>query len=164
MADLSINVNLGNLTDAERAQLMKLVEKSTKPKEKYEHGQWVWYINSDGTINRCPWSGSEWQRWYDSIGALYLTENDAIEDRKRKIFQAEWKRLAEESGEANNPWDDQHPHYFAYYALNPNEVRVCFNQNTHQEETYFASEQAVKSAIRTLGVDNVKEYILGVKE
>ena len=164
MADLSINVNLGNLTDAERNQLMELVEKSMELKEKYEYGQQVWYITDGGEVKRTQWSGSTWQYWLDSIGELYPTENDAIEGRKRKIFQAEWKRLAEESGEPNRAWDDSNYHWRAYYSALACEVRVSYHTNSREEATYFASKDAVQRAIRIIGDENVKQYILGVRE
>ena len=69
-----IKVNLENLTDAEREQLLSIIEKANKPKNKVwkpKYGEYYWYINEFGYIYRTHNTNSNFDEWHIASGNYY---------------------------------------------------------------------------------------------
>lgn len=161
-----IKLNLENLTDAERKKLMWLVEKANKPKSevwKPEYGKQYWYIGWAGYVQSGAWLNNSDQKDTYAIGNCFRTREEAEEEVTRRKMLKRWKDFSILSGEDDNPWDGTSKHYCACLNEEDN-VRVAYVMCVHDANTFFATRKACEEAVEELGEENVKKYILGVKE
>lgn len=168
METLNLNVNLENLTAEERDNLMKLVEKSQEKKSKVwkpESGEKYFTLTGRGEVIDLYWfSGSEDIDRFE-IGNVFPTREVAEEEVTCRKMLTKWKRLSIESGEDENPWNNINGHWtvcYNYYAKEIDSSAVF--QNCKYEEVYFSTKDSLLTAIKELGEDNVKRYILGVRD
>ena len=163
-----IKLNLENLTDAEREQLMDLVEKANKSKSKVwkpERGDKYWCIGWAGAVLSDKWLNKIDDKEAYAIGNCFRTEEEIKEEITRRKMLKRWKDLSIESGEDDNPWDGNSLHWYAYLDYFHGECLACFGSKYDRYDiTYFPTRKACEEAIKELGKENVKKYILGVKE
>lgn len=162
-----IKLNLENLSDAEREQLMALVGKANKQKSKVwkpEYGD-VYHLiglGCSGDIGKLTWYNDESDIEAYELGNVFRTEEEAKEEITRRKILTKWKRLSIESGENENPWDREHGHYTVYFSKDRVLIQ-CIVANK-MSTTYFASKRSIIHAISEIGENNVKKYILEVNE
>ena len=168
METLNLNVNLENLTTEEREMLMKLVEKSQEKKSKVWKptlGERFYVISTCGTLDCRTWQDDVPCTNLFEIGNVFPTLDAAEEEVTRRKMIAKWKRLSIESGEDENQWDNTNKHWSVCYNYRNNELDSGTNLHSYKyEETYFPTEDSLLVAIKELGEDNVKRYILGVRD
>lgn len=161
-----ITILLDNLTEDERNQLMKLVEKANEPKSK------VWKPAKDGEY-WCLWcSGAVTRDRYEmpvdvyrwELGNCFPTEEEAEEEATRRKMLVKWKRLSIEAGEEDNPWDGRNLHWAVSWDCEGKCFHYFAYENCKYPISHFPSSDSLKAAIAELGEENVKKYILGVKE
>ena len=168
MDNTTISLNLENLNKEERKLLMSLVEKGNKPKSKVwkpEDEQIVYRILADGEITTFKYFA---QNGYCiniyNIGNIFPTPEAAKEELKRRKILKRWKDLSIESGEEENPWDGRHNHWYISYGISTKRL-VCYScANEYYEGSFFASKESLQAAVKEIGEDNVKKYILNIKE
>lgn len=168
MNNTTISLNLENLNNDERKLLMSLVEKGNKPKSKVwkpETGNFVYVITADNTINRFTYKETNnYDRMAYNIGNLFSTNDAAEEEAKRRKIIKRWKDLSIESGEEDNPWNADNAHFKVVYNVTDKEIRtypITFNRD---QSVCFRTKQSILDAIKEIGEENVKKYILNVKE
>lgn len=103
------------------------------------------------------------KRQYEA-GELFSTKELCEEHQKERIYKEKWKRLSIESGEDKNPWDGDHAHWYVSYSVANECLRMGPSYHTTDANVYFSSCEAAENAIKEIGEDNVKRYILGIKE
>lgn len=160
-----IKLNLENLSEAERKQLIALVEKANKPKSKIwkpEYGEY-YLICSGGNIGRMLWYGDNSDKGAYEIGNVFPTKEEADEELTRRKILTKWKRLSIEAGEDENPWDGNHEHFFIYFDVVRDKLVTKAFTGVHMASIFFPSEESLDNAIEEIGEDNVKKYILDVK-
>lgn len=159
----SISVNLENLSEQERESLMKLIEKANKPKSKVwkpKTGERYWSISMEGAILSYVWDNNYFDNKLYDVDNVFREEEAREEVIRRKMLKR-WKDLSIESGEDGNPWDGNSFHWYAY--LDEDNVRISCLDSTHDANIFFQTREACEAAIGELGKDNVKKYILGIK-
>ena len=163
----TITVNMNNLTDSEREQLMHLIEKSSKKTSKMwkpELGDQFYIILSNGDVFKQAWDGGPNDEHFYLIGNIFRTKEEAKEEVERIKLLTQWKQLSIESGEDENPWGKNSRHYFAYYSYNSSSISFDFAECCRSNRIYFPSMESLKKAIQIVGYENVKKYILGIEE
>lgn len=164
---MKLEVDLKNLSETEKEKLLALVKKASKePAVPYfipEIGDTYYYITGS-SAHYTTWDDDFIDRDWFAIGNCFQTEDDAKEAIIRMQMQTKWKRLSLDAGEAENPWDCEHEHFFALWNCVAQKLETVSNEFSICEKTYFPSEASLKDAIADLGEENVKKYILGVME
>ena len=125
---------------------------------------WSWFHVFDIPTAQVYMADSDVQNNECAEGELFPTKELCIEHHKEKVYKERWKRLSVESGEDENPWDGVHKHWCVYYSINTGELVPVCSLAAREADTYFTSCRLLEKAIRGLGKDNVKRYILGIKE
>lgn len=160
-----IKVNLENLKQEEREQLMALIEKANKPQSKAwkpKEDEKYWFVMGDGKIVWQIWFENTWDLNYWKIGNCFRTKEEAEFYREKLFVTAELQRFADENnGELK--WDGVTKYYFSYDYDEKKLMCDCsyFCQNS---SIYFSSYEIAQRAIETIGEERIKKYYLGVTE
>ena len=129
-------------------------------------GEWVWdwtyMVNIP--MSQVYSAGNDTQDNKYAEGELFPTEELCEERHYEKVYKEKWKRLSIESGEDKNPWDGDHAHWYVSYNVANECLRMGPSYHTTDANVYFSSYEAAEKAIKELSEDNVKRYILGIKE
>lgn len=161
-----ITINLEGLSKEEREQLLRLVEKTKKPKKiwKPEYGDWYWYISSDGQVDNCEWVNDHIDLGRYAMGNCFRTEEEAEFTRGKQIIKTELQRFADEHNDLDKEkWDGINLHYTIRYdvgdeALTRSSSYVVQNIN----DIYFTSEDIVKNAVDYIGAKRIMKYLFDV--
>ena len=168
----TINVNLENLNEEERKLLMSLVEKGNAPRPtpkskvwKPKDGEKIYLMRPNGTICSAVYHCIETcgDRIYD-LGNLFPTEEAVKEEAKRRQILKRWKDLSIESGETENHWDCKSQHWFISCRVSSKQITYYSTAYEYYEGVFFASKESAEAAVKEIGEDNVKKYILNIKE
>lgn len=165
METLSLNVNVENLTTEERETLMKLVEKSNKKSKvwKPEYKETYWSIDSHQVFNS-GWDDCEVDNKRYECGTCFKTEKEAEEELTRRKMLTKWKRLSVEAGEEENEWNGANIHRYPFFNVVTRDIACNSNTSHRHGDIYFPTEESLLAAIKELGEENVKKYILGVRD
>lgn len=167
----NITVNMNNLTETEKEQLLTLVEKANKDKpKKYipESGEKYWYIAYYGQVD-----GFEY--WYNAptdkdslkIGNCFKTCEEAeFELEKLKVIK-ELKDYALEHNEYEIDWKDRDKNknkWYIYYNYYYSDINYDAAYSIKLNTVYFTSSQIADNAIKTIGKNRLKKYYFGIEE
>lgn len=161
-----ITINLERLSKEEREQLLRLVEKTKRPKKiwKPEYGDWYWYISSDGQVDNCEWVNDHIDLGRYAMGNCFRTEEEAEFAREKQKIKTELQRYADEHNDLDKEkWDGINLHYTIRYdvgdeALTRSSSYVVQNIN----DIYFTSEDIVKNAVDYIGAKRIMKYLFDV--
>ena len=166
MNKVTISFDLDKLKGEERATLLALVEKANKPKSKVwepEVGNNYICINADGGLTFvCSWRNSQTDQERYKLGNVFKTEAEAKFEVQRLKYLTQYKRLSIEAGELENPWNNDSPHYYAYYDCKCNSLDFVSCYWFRDGLIYFPTRESCKNAVNTIGEENFKKYILGI--
>ena len=166
MANMNLNVNMDNLTEEERNQLLALIEKATKKKSK------VWkpeleetYYRIEGTkVISNIWHNIPYDNYSYEIGNCFQTEEEAeFAVEKQKVI-TELKRFAQEHNEKEIDWNNNNWKYHIYYSYRENCLHVAESASMKRNDIYFTSEEIARQAIDAIGEDRIKKYYLEVED
>lgn len=158
----NITVNMENLTDEEREQLLALIKKSNEP----ACGIWepkkddeYWFIDRDGYIlsSRWGWSSTEENRF--NIGNCFRTEEEAEFEIERIKIIHELKELA-----GGYKWEYDSYNYYIYFDCYNYKIKIGYVSRVKNTYIYFPTEEAAEKAIDTIGEERLKKYYFGIKE
>lgn len=167
METLNLNVNLENLTAEEREALMKLVEKSNEKKSKVWKptlGERFYVISSYGVLDCRTWYDDAFCTNLFEIGNVFPTLDAAEEELTRRKMLTKWKRLSIEAGEGENEWNGKNDHWIISYSYAFSELKTLRVVFRKYSEVCFPTKKSLLAAIEEIGEDNVKRYILGVRD
>ena len=171
MANMNLTVNMENLTEDERNQLLALVEKATEKKSKVwkpESNENYYHIVSDGDISDSYWSDdSDLANDRYEIGNCFRTLEEAEFAVERLKVIAELKRFAQEHNKKEIDWRDfGQCKYFIYCEFHDNAeyIDIGCAKECKSNDIYFASEEIAQQAIDTIGEDRIKKYYLWVED
>lgn len=162
----TITLNMENLSEDEREQLMKLVEKANKMR-KPENGEQYYIIYSYGGIDLCVWCDTKEDKGRYSIGNCFKSKEEtefAVE--KAKVI-AELKRFAEENNEREIDWNDWTQYKFSIYCSYLHDDDIQYKEShahKYGNTVYFTSEKIAKAAVKKIGEDRLKKYYFEVED
>ena len=171
MANMNLNVNMDNLTEKERNQLLTLVEKATKKKPK----AWKPDIDEEyyNIIGNCDgfscykWDNGDCDNFLYSIGNCFKTKEEAKFTIERLKVIAELKRFAQEHNEKEIDWRDYSQcKYYIYceYHEHVEYIDVGCVKECKSNDIYFTSEEIAQQAIEAIGEDRIKKYYFEVED
>ena len=163
------NVNLFNLSEEEREQLMGLIKKAnqTHPKRwRGERKNHYYFISGAGGIGK----GREDKVAYDSncyqLGNYFKTKEEAEFELNKRLVYQELKDYALEHNEGEIDWknSDQEKWVISY----DNQVKwlVYRDRYTRSDigQIYFSSYEIAREAVKAIGEDRIKKYLFNINE
>ena len=162
----SINVNFENLTEDERAELERLVDKSNKSSLqgfRPHYGEQYFYIDERGEVNFFYNRNSPYDKMCYSIGNCFKTKEEAeFEVEKLKIV-AQLKRMAKAWNTCEIDWEDEQQ---LKYYLRYSSEGICWASTSLLQTgaIYFTDKEFCKAAIAFIGEERLKKYYFGVKK
>ena len=162
----SINVNFENLTEDERAELERLVDKSNKRSSqdfRPHFGEQYFYINERGEVDSLYNHNLKYDKMCYLIGNYFKTEEEAEFEGERLKVNAELKRMAKAWNTCEIDWEDEQQ--LKYYLRYSSEGISWASTSLLQTGTiYFTDKEACKAAIAFIGEERLKKYYFGVKQ
>ena len=160
----SINVNFENLTEDERAELERLVDKSNEPflqGFRPKHNEKYFYINGRGEVDFSYNNNSTYDHMCYSIGNCFKTEEEAKFEVEKLKINAQLKRMAKAWNTCEIDWEDgEKPKYHISYC---GRVTWCVSYCIKFNDVYFLDEEACKRAIELVGEERLEKYYFEVK-
>ena len=151
-----------------RERLEKLeAEKIEEPQSKRwkpKYGDNYYVVGFRRRIISHQWDGDNIDNWYYLAGNCFETYEEAEEYKKQIEYTARYKNYIEEHNEPID-WNNQLQNKFAVYydcsdkIIDVEQVKTYKDQGT----IYASSEGILWDAIKEIGEDNFKKYVLGVK-
>lgn len=166
MANMSLNVNMENLTEEERNQLLALVKKSMEEKKvwKPKDDEIYYYITAIGDIKRKEYySPSFYDNLCYEIGNCYRTEEEAVVALEKQIITTKLKRFAQEHNDKID-WKNKRWKYCIAYDYTTAKVIYMSAMTSKRNDIYFTSAEIAQQAIDTIGADLLKKYYFEVEE
>ena len=148
-----IKINMENLSQEEREQLLKLVEKGQKPVEREwpQEGDDYYFLACDDYIGEESWYGDEFDCFRYDVGNCFHTEEEAEWYREHLKVCAELRRMADGSVE-DGAW------HVPYYDSLNDHVFVYMHDGYSETPYIFASDESAQKAIDTIGEERLKKY------
>ena len=123
-----------------------------------------WLIKNSGDVGAVTWDNGTYDEWCYLIGNCFKTEEEAEEYKKQIEYTARYKNYIEDHSE---PLDWDIGFQWKYYAIVnciTGEIDIDeSNKWKRQGAIYASSKEIIKAAIKEIGEDNFKKYVLGVK-
>lgn len=165
------------MTQAEKDEIIKDLQEKLAEAEKIEVDNKRWkpkereiyyYVEPNGDIDSCEWMTAiydgPFDDWHYLTGNCFKTEEEAEEYKKQIEYTAHYKNYIEEHSEPLDWNDERQKKYYAGFGYEENEIGVyCYFTWKTQGTIYATSEQIIWDAIKEIGEDNFKKYVLGVK-
>lgn len=163
----NITINLEGLSKEEREQLLGLVEKAKRPKKiwKPEHGDWYWYISSDGQVDNCEWVNGPMDLGRYAMGNCFRTKDEATFAREKQKIKVELQRFADEHNDSDQEeWDEANLHYYIEYDVSKDDftsIPAVLVRRT--SEVYFSSKEIAEDAVNKIGEKRIKKYLFNIE-
>lgn len=134
--------------------------KCWKPNEDEKY----WAVANNGDIGSTYWDDDNYDTWFYLTGNYFKTKEEAEEYKKQIEYTARYKNYIEEHSEPLDWEDENQEKYCAEYGNQEKEITVySYFSWKYQGTTYASSEEIIWDAIKEIGEDNFKKYVLGVK-
>lgn len=120
-------------------------------------------IDDNGDDCDLIWDNDRYDNWRYLIGNCFKTKEEAEEYKKQIEYTARYKNYIEEHSEPidwNNRFQEK---YYAGYHFTDKKIFTDYNYNLKNLDIYASSEEIILDAIKEIGEDNFKKYVLGVK-
>lgn len=164
----TFNVNMDNLSEEEREQLIALVEKSNEKKNKVwklKHGEMYFYFLNNGRVESDYFKDGLNDNLRYKIGNCFKTNEEAEFFAEKQRVMTQLKRYAEEHNKAEINWDD-YKQYKYFLLYNNNIDRLCVGSRNccmFPNQVYFTSADVAENAVKEIGEDRIKKYLFGVE-
>ena len=142
---------------------MAKVEEPQSKRWKPEYDETYWFLN--GGVYCEKWTDCVWDNFQYTIGNCFKTKEEAEEYKKQIEYTARYKNYIEEHSEPLDWNDYEQEKWEAHFSFYKNIIITdCNLIEKHQGVIYASSKQIIEDAIKEIGEDNFKKYVLGVKE
>lgn len=168
----TITLNMENLSEAERKQLLSLVEKANKPKrfcfENMRDGELFFYIDSAGDVwekefvPRNPFDENKFL-----LGNAFPTREAAgFEVERRKVTHEIKEFIAKNDNGEIGLTDGNKSKYVLTYRIEDDEICVGIFHGAvmSQKEFCSSSRKVIVDMIGTIGKERIKKYYFGITE
>lgn len=163
----NITVNMENLSEEEREQLMKLIQKSNGCKRKVwkpECDKNYWIINGSMVVNS-SWDNDNVDYRRYKIGNCFKTEKEAKFALEKLKVEAELRRFAEENNECEIDWtDEDQEKWCMHYSYGDGDVYFTNAYCHKRNDIYFSSKKIGAQAVNSIGKERLKKYYFGVED
>lgn len=164
----NITVNMENLSEEEREQLMKLIQKSNGFKSKMwkpNYGRKYFYINDCGAIINSKWYDDVIDTYRYEIGNCFKTKEETEFALEKLKVEAELRRFAEENNECEIDWTDRKQNkWLICYNYDSKNIDTGYDDTLRTHYIYFSSKEIAKQAIDYIGEERLKKYYLGIED
>ncbi len=148
------------IEELKMAKVKELQSKRWKP----EYNETYYVVVSQEDITDYIWDGGYFDKWSYLTGNCFKTKEEAEEYKKQIEYTARYKNYIEEHSEPIDWNDEKQEKYGAEFKYYGKIIHVgCCNNWKLQGAIYASSEQIIWDAIKEIGEDNFKKYVLGVK-
>lgn len=150
-----------------KERLEKLeAEKIEKPQQlkrwKPEYNERYNIIDDNGETCDLRWDDDRYDNWRYLIGNCFKTEEEAEEYKKKIEYTARYKNYIEEHSEPID-WEDKEQEKY-YPTFDSSQIEYQYSRFYKQQGIIYASsEQILEDAIKEIGEDNFKKYVLEVE-
>lgn len=168
----TITLNMENLSEAERKQLLSLVEKANKPKRfclsNIVSGESYFFIDTDGEVWESRFSSSTsiaTNRFI--IGNAFPTREVAeFEAGRLKVIHEIKEFIAENDGREIDWADEDKKKYTLRYRVRSNAVGITstYEYPNTCKEFYSSSYEVIEKMIEAIGEERIKKYYFGITE
>lgn len=161
---MDIKVNLENLTEEERNQLMELIEKGNVDKVgKPKYQSKYYYIDSWGKIGNCHWTEDIIDKNRYAFGNVFKTNEQAEFELERLKVLAEMQKIADKDEQPK--WNGEYRHYFLRLLV-PEEIInvISYATSMKYNDICFATKERAEECIATVGEDRIKKYYFRMEE
>lgn len=163
----NITVNMENLSEEEREQLMKIIKKSNGCKRKVwkpECNKNYWIINGFRVVNS-SWDNDNVDYRRYEIGNCFKTEKEAKFALEKLKVEAELRRFAEENNECEIDWtDEDQEKWCMYYSYMDGDVYFTDAYCHKRNDIYFSSKKIGAQAVDSIGKERLKKYYFEVED
>lgn len=163
----NITVNMENLSEEEREQLMKIIKKSNGCKRKVwkpECDKNYWIINGSRVVNS-SWDNDNVDYRRYEIGNCFKTEKDAEFALEKLKVEAELRRFAEENNECEIDWTDRKQNkWLICYNYDSKNIDTGYDDTLRTHYIYFSSKEIAKQAIKHIGEERLKKYYFRIED
>ena len=159
-----VTINLDCLSTDERAILKDLIEKAergARRRRKPNLHENYWYVTDSGFVKSSVWEATVSDMFRASQGNCFLNKPDAEESLKSIAIKGAWRRMAEESWDGEDPSKSVERWYLAWYS-NSNGFIQQHEPPVFIGVDYFKTAAQMWEALKIIGDDDVKRYVLGV--
>jgi len=141
----------------EAAKIEEPQSKRWKPK----YNEIYWLVEG-GDIFNSHWFNDRGDKWRSLIGNCFKTEEEAEENKKQIEYTARYKNYIEEHSEPLD-WESEQRKWYVEFDTEDKNIEVnCIYAYKGQGTIYASNQQIIKDAIKEIGEDNFKKYVLGV--
>lgn len=165
----TINVNLLNLSEEEREQLMSLIKKANQNNKKRWRGEKndVYYsITGDGRIVDNRESESNCDNVVYQFGNYFKTKEEAEFELNKRLVYQELKDYALEHNEMGFDWKNSEQEKCVISYDNQIKCLVyryrCALSDIGQ--IYFSSCEIAREAVEAIGEDRIKKYLCNINK
>lgn len=162
----NITVNMENLSEEEREQLMKIIKKSNGCKRKVwkpECDKNYWIINGFRVVNS-SWDNDNVDYRRYEIGNCFKTEKEAKFALEKLKVEAELRRFAEENNECEIDWtDEDQEKWCMHYSYGDGDVYFTNAYCHKRNDIYFSSKKIGAQAVNSIGKERLKKYYFEVE-
>lgn len=165
----TINVNLLNLSEEEREQLMGLIKKANQTHQKRWRGEKndVYYsITGDGKIVDARESVYTCDNDFYQIGNYFKTKEEAEFELNKRLVYQKLKDYALEHNEGEIDWKNSDQEKWVIFCDNQSECLVYRDRYTLYDigQIYFSSYEIAREAVEAIGKDRIKKYLFNINE
>ena len=148
------------IEDLKMAKVEEPQSKRWTPKDDKNY----YVVDSHGDATICYWEDDKFDEWQYLIGNCFKTEEEAEEYKKQIEYTARYKNYIEEHSEPLD-WENENQYkYYPEFYSKDNRINIDYYCTIKiQGIIYASSEQIIWDAIKEIGEDNFKKYVLGVK-
>ena len=165
----TINVNLLNLSEEEREQLMGLIKKANQTHQKRWRGEKndVYYsITGDGKIVDARESVYTCDNDFYQIGNYFKTKEEAEFELNKRLVYQKLKDYALEHNEGEIDWKNSDQEKWVIFCDNQSECLVYRDRYTFYDigQIYFSSCEIAREAVEAIGKDRIKKYLFNINK
>lgn len=146
----------------EELKMAKIEEPQSK-RWKPEYDDDYWYVDSFGIVKDTSRNTDSFDNWTMLTGNCFKTKEEAEEHKKQIEYTARYKNYIEEHSEPLDWENDNQRKYFACYNFYKEEISCDYCYEFLSFDIYASSVEIILDAIKEIGEDNFKKYVLGVK-
>lgn len=164
----TINVNLSNLSEEEREQLLELVERSNNPAKRRWRGKKnddYYFITSDGKVADVIETKSAPDNDFYQFGNYFKTEEEAEFELNKRLVYQELKDYALEHNEIGIDWKNSEQEKWVISYDNQIKCLVYRDRYALSDigQIYFSSCKIAKEAVTAVGEDKIKKYLFDIE-